>query len=27
VARTSVQNHVERGLQRIRSEMGVTRHV
>jgi DNA-directed RNA polymerase specialized sigma24 family protein len=24
VARTSVQNHVERGLQRIRSEMGVT---
>jgi DNA-directed RNA polymerase specialized sigma24 family protein len=26
VARTSVQNHVERGLQRIRSEMGVTRH-
>jgi RNA polymerase sigma-70 factor (ECF subfamily) len=26
VARTSVQNHVERGLQRIRSEMGVTPH-
>ena len=24
VARTSVQNHVDRGLQRIRSEMGVT---
>jgi DNA-directed RNA polymerase specialized sigma24 family protein len=24
VARTSVQNHVERGLKRIRSEMGVT---
>ena len=27
VARTSVQNHVERGLRTIRSEMGVTRHV
>ena len=27
LARTSVQNHVERGLQRIRSEMGVTPRV
>jgi DNA-directed RNA polymerase specialized sigma24 family protein len=27
VARTSVQNHVERGLERIRSEMGVTPRV
>lgn len=27
VARTSVQNHVERGLKRIRSEMGVTPRV
>ena len=26
VARTSVQNHVERGIQRIRTEMGVAPH-
>ncbi len=27
IARTSVQNHVERGLERLRSEMGVEPHV